>query len=808
MALWQDVRFAARLLIKDRWFTLAAATALALGIGANAAVFTFVNAVLLRGLPFDNPDRIVSLGVMNARGQRNGVSYPEFTDWREQTQTMALVAGMVGANINVSEEGKAPEQYRGSYISSTLFRIIGEKPVIGRGFTDDDDKKGAEPVAILTNGMWKKRYGGDTSVLGRTIKANSKVVTIVGVMAPDMQFPNNDDLWIPLEQLPQATLDPRREVRSLGVMGRLKPDVTLAQSQAEFAAIGQRLADLYPANKDFRPQVQRFDEQVNGGPIRIIFLSLMGAVAFVLLIACADVANLLLARASHRSREIAIRSALGASRWRVIRQLLIESLLLAGISGAAGFVLAVAGVRWFDRATQDVGKPYWMTFDMDATVFAFMAAVCLGTAILFGLAPALHVSKTDANEVLKEGGRSGTAGVRARRWTGALIVTELILTIVLLAGAGFMMKSFITLYQLELGLDTSHMLTAQLILPLTKYPQPGPRTAVFEQFEERLRGINTIQSSTLTTNVPLLGGFVRSLEVEGHPPAAGDTKPVVTMLTVGDTYFDTVKIRLLQGRALNRGDGLPGHEAAVVNQRFASMYFPSDDPIGRRILLTTDPPTPGAAWTTIVGVAPNIRQRDVREPRPDPVVYLPYRADPQRQATLMVRTLADPALVVASVRDALRVIEPDLPLFRIETMDQTLARQRWQYEVFGSMFGVFAAIALVLSSVGLYAVTSYSVTQRTQEIGIRMALGAKPGGMLWMVLKRALIQLGIGLPIGIAGALGVGKILQSLLVQTAAGDPLTLVLVIGILVAVAVLACLWPARRAARLDPMRALRCE
>jgi predicted permease len=807
MALWQDLRFAARLLVKDRWFTLAAATALALGIGANAAVFTFVNAVLLRGLPFDTPDRIVSLAVMNARGQRNGVSYPEFTDWREQTQTMALVAGMVGANINVSEEGKAPEQYRGSYISSTLFRIIGEKPVIGRAFTDDDDKKGAEPVAILTNGMWKKRYGGDTSVLGRTIKANSKIVTIVGVMAPGMQFPNNDDLWIPLEQLPQATLDPRREVRSLGVMGRLKPDVNLAQSQAEFAAIGQRLADLYPANKEFRPQVQRFDEQVNGGPIRIVFLSLMGAVAFVLLIACADVANLLLARASHRSREIAIRSALGASRWRVIRQLLIESLLLAAISGVGGFVLAVAGVRWFDRATQDVGKPYWMTFDMDATVFAFMAAVCLGTAILFGLAPALHISKTDANDVLKEGGRGGTAGVRARRWTGALIVTELILTIVLLSGAGFMMKSFVSLYRLEAGLDTSHMLTAQMILPLTKYPQPGPRTAVFEQFEERLRGINTIQSSTLTTNVPLLGGFVRSLEVEGHPPAPGDTKPVVTMVTIGDTYFDTLNIRLLEGRALSRGDGLPGHEVAVVNQRFASMYFPNDDPIGRRILLT-DPLTPAAAWTTIVGVAPNIRQRDVREPRPDPVVYLPYRADPQRQATLMVRTLADPAQVAASLRDALQLIEPDLPLFRIETMEQTLARQRWQYQVFGSMFGVFAAIALVLSSVGLYAVTSYSVTQRTQEIGIRMALGAKPLGMLWMVLKRALIQVGIGLPIGIAGAFGVGKLLQSLLVQTAAGDPLTLVLVIALLVGVAVLACLWPARRAARLDPMRALRYE
>jgi len=806
--LWQDVRFAARLLIKNGWFTLAAATALALGIGANVAVFTFVNAVLLRGLPFDEPDRIISLSVINARGQRSGVSYPEFGDWREQSQTMAELSAYVGANINVSEEGKAPEQYRGSYISANLFRLIGERPVLGRGFTDADDRKGAEPVALLTSGLWKNRYGSDPSILGRTIKANSKLVTIVGVMGPDMQFPNNDDLWIPFEQLPEATLDPRRDIRNLGVMGRLKPDVSLPQAQAEFAAIGQRLAEIYPPNKEFRPQLMKFDEQVNGGPIRIVFLSLMGAVAFVLLIACADVANLLLARASQRSREIAIRSALGASRWRVVRQLLIESLLLALISGAAGLAIAIAGIRWFDRATQNVGKPYWMTFDMDATVFAFIAAICLGTAIVFGLAPALHTSKTDANETLKEGGRGGTSGVRARRWTSALIVTELILTVVLLAGAGLIMKSFLTLYRLELGLDISHLLTMQMVLPLTKYPQPGPRTEVYQQFEERLQGINTIQAATLTTNPPLMGGYLRSLEVDGRSIAVGETKPTVTMVTVGDTYFDTLNLRLTRGRTLNRSDGLAGHEAAVVNQRFASLYFANEDPIGRRIRLTTDPPTGDPEWTTIVGVAPNIRQRDVRLPQPDPVVYLPYRADPQRAVALLVRTMADPAKVTASVREALRVVEPDLPLFRIETMDQMLSRQRWQFQVFGSMFAGFAGIALILSSVGLYAVTAYSVAQRTQEIGIRMALGAQPRGMLWMVLRRALVQLAIGLPIGVVGAYGVGKILESVLVQTGPGDPLTLSSVVILLIAVAVLACLWPARRAAKMDPMLALRCE
>jgi putative ABC transport system permease protein len=808
MALWQDVRFAARLLVKDRWFTLAAATALALGIGANAAVFTFVNAVLIRGLPFEDPDQIIAMSVRDARGRQSGVSYPEFGDWREQAQSLSHMVATVGATVNVSDEGKTPEQFQGSYVSASLFPMIGERPVLGRLFTEADDRKGAEPVAILGNGIWKNRYGADPSILGRTIKANSKVYTVIGVMRPDMQFPNNDALWMPLEQLPPATLDPRREIRSLFVIGRLKKDTSLPQAQAEFAAIGQRLADTYPANKDFRPYLQTFLDRSSGGPLRTVFLALMGAVAFVLLIACADVANLLLARATHRSREIAIRSALGASRWRVVRQLLIESLLLALISGAGGLVFAIAGIRWFDRATQDVGKPYWMTFNMDATVVAFMAAVCLGTAIVFGLAPALHISKTDANEILKEGGRGGTSGVRARRWTGVLIVTELVLTVVLLAGAGFMMKSFLELYRFELGLDISHILTMQLYLPQTKYPEPGPRTAVYEQFEERLRGIGEIQASSLANTAPLMGGFTRMLEVEGHPPATPESRQDVTIVSIGDTYFDTLNLKLARGRALNREDGRPGHEAAVVNQRLATMYFPSEDPIGRRIKLTADPPGAHEEWTTIVGIAPTVRQRFIREPQPDPIVYLPYRADPQRNATLMIRTFADPGKVTASVREALRVVEPDLPLFRIATMSQLLGRQRWPFQVFGTMFAVFAGIALVLSSVGLYAVTAYSVTQRTQEIGIRMALGAQPRGMLWLVLRRALIQLAIGLSLGVAGAFGVGKILQSILIQTSAGDPVTLGLVVVLLIAVALLASLWPARRAAGLDPMLALRYE
>ena len=477
MNLWQDVRFGARLLVKDRWFTLAAATALALGIGANAAVFTFVNAVLVRGLPFHEPDRIMALYTEDDRGRQRGASDLDFEDWRAESRTFSDMAGFSGAPVNVSDEGRAPERFQGAYVTGNLFRVIGQPPAIGRDFTPEDDQPGAEPVTIIGHRVWQNRYDSDPAVLGRTLKANSKVVTIIGVMPTDMRFPFNSDIWIPRAQLPPETQG-RRDRRAMQVLGRLAEGTSVEQARVELASIGQRLAQAYPAtNENMTPNLMRFNERVSGGQIRLIFLALQGAVAFVLLIACANVASLLLARSAHRTQEISVRVALGAGRWRVVRQLLVESVMLALIAGVGGFGLAAAGVRWFDAATQDVGKPYWMEFTMDGTVFAFMAAVCLATGIIFGLAPALHVSKTDVNAVLKEGGRGGTGGLRVRRWTRALIVAEIALTIVLLAGAGFMMRSFLTLYRMDLGVDTSQLLTMRLYLPLTKYPELGPRTS-------------------------------------------------------------------------------------------------------------------------------------------------------------------------------------------------------------------------------------------------------------------------------------------------------------------------------------------
>jgi putative ABC transport system permease protein len=816
MTLWQDLRYAARLLVKDRWFTAIAATALALGIGVNATMFTIVNAVLIRGLPFAQPARIISIGMLDARGRPAGVSRLDFYDWRDGSRAFSGLTLFLGSQANVSDEGRPPEQFNGTYQSANMFAQIGQRPVIGRDFTVDDDQPGAAPVVILGNGIWKSRYGSDPNILTKSIKVNSLLASVIGVMPPDMKFPFNNELWLPVSMLPPELTNSKRNVRNFQVLGRLGDGVTLAQARSEIVTIAAKLAKDYPdTNKDFRPDVMTFDQRVAPPQLRLIFLSLMGAVAFVLLIAIANVANLLLGRATGRSREIAVRVSLGAGRWRIVRQLLVESVLLAALSGVLGLALSTIGIKWFDSVvTTDVGKPYWMTFTMDPIVFVFLTAVCLATGILFGLAPALHVSKTDINEVMKEGGgRSGTAGPRARRWTSALIVGEIALTVVLLAGAGFMMRSFMALYRMDLGFETSQLLTMRLTLPLTKYPKGEPRTALYQRLEERLRGVSAIQAAALTSSPPMFGGFLRQLTIDGRPLSPGDRAPEVTVVSVSAGYFDTLGVRLVRGRTFNDADGTPGHESAIVNQRFVAMHFPGEDPVGQHIRLLDTAPVRAydvspAAAATIVGVVPTVRQRNFQEPDPDPVAYLPYRADPQRFVTLIVRSRSDPSRITPLVREEMRALEPDLPLFQIQTMDQLLAQLRFSFRVFGSMFAIFAVIALALSAVGLYAVTAYSVAQRTQEIGVRMALGAQPEQVLWLVLRRALVQLAIGLPIGVAGAFAVGRLMQSVLAQTSGRDPLTIGAIALLMCAVSLAACVWPAHRATRLDPVAALRNE
>jgi predicted permease len=810
MSILEDIRFAARLLVKGRWMTVVAVVALALGIAANAAVFTFVNAVIIRGVPFPDADRVVAIGTQDARNRQMGVSYYDFLDWREAARSFSDIALMAQPTFNVSEPGTAPERYNGAYVSGNTFRLIGEQALLGRAFIPEDDVDGARPVVVLGYGMWQSRYAGDPAVLGKTIKVNDLLATVVGVMPQGMQFPANTDLWLPFGT---ATINrgQSRQARNYQVIARLADGVTIPQARSELTTITARLARDYPqTNQGIEPTVVTYNERATPNQIRLVFWSLMGAVGFVLLIACSNVANLLLARSAERAKEVGLRLSLGATRGRVIRQLLVESVMLSLIGGIVGTPLAYAGIRIFDSLTQNVGKPYWMEFSIDPSVLLFFFAICFVTGVVFGLAPALHVSRTSLNEVLKEGGRSGSTGIRARRWTNGLLVVQVALTLVLLAGAGFMMRSFFVLYRLDLGFETPHLLTMQVNLTDRKYPTPPQRNDFARRLRERLQGIGALDSVTTASNFPLSGGWLLELTIGGRTDP-NSRRPMVTLVGTDAKYFDTVGIRIVRGRGFNASDETPGRGGVIVNQWFAETHFKGEDPIGRQISLKEDVADGiDLKSQTIIGVSTTVRQRDIQNIDPDPVVYVPYFLGPNmgRTVAVMVRTSGETAAAVPLIRQAVLALDGDIPVFNVRTMDELLAQRRWQYQIFGGMFAVFAGIALLLAAVGLYAVMAYSVTQRTQEIGVRMVLGAPPGDVVWLFLRRALALVAVGLTIGMSGAFGVGRLLQSILVQSSGRDMPVLLSIALLMIVVAVTACVWPARRATRLNPVAALRYE
>jgi predicted permease len=813
MSFFQDLRYAVRLLLKDRWFTAVAAVVLALGIGANNAVFTIVNAVLLRSMPFANPEQLVVMLTRDTRGRQSGVSLADFDDWRSSSRTLSGMSMVFSGSFNVSDEGRIPEQYPGAYVSANYFKMIGITPILGRDFGPEDDGPGGPPVVMLSNAVWQQRYGSVPSVLGTQVRLNGITATVIGVMPQGLGFPQGEQIWLPMSQFPPALRQQPRQARNFFVIGRLAGGVTIEQARAELNAIGGALATKYPdTNKDLAPYPDPLQGLIVGSQIRLLFWTLLGAVGFVLLIACSNVANLLLARAARRTGEMSVRVAIGASRWQVIRQLLTESVLLAFVAGALGLLLSVAGIRWFDAETQNVGRPFWMVFSMDWRTFGFLFAVCIVTGVLFGLAPALHVSRTNVNETLKEGGRSGSTGIRARRWANSLIVAQLALTLVLLAGAGFMMRSFFEMYNRDIGIDTSRVLTMQMILPVRKYPTAESRSRFMAQVEERLSTTADIEAVSIATSLPGGGGGARPLEFAGRPNVAENEQPRVTWLSVGSRYFDAIGAPVVQGRAFAESDGLAGRESAIVNKRLVDMYFKGQNPVDAQIrFAATGPGQPATAWLTIVGVAPNVRQRiDNQSSDADPIVYIPHRQNPTltNAVALIARTRAGAARAGQTLREEMRAVDPDQAIFNIRTLDEVMSQQRFLHRVFGTMFSVFAVIALILAAVGLYAVTAYAVTQHTREIGMRMVLGAAPAQVIALFLRRGAVQLGIGLVIGVAGAFGVGRLLQAILVQTSPRDPLTLVSIVALLTIVAAVACIIPALRATRLDPLHALRHE
>lgn len=808
----RDLRFAARMLTKERWITLAAVVALAVGIAANTTVFTIVNAILLRPLPFEEADRIVAVGTRagNIRTLTAGVSYADFEDWRAATQTFEGLSAMRETTMNVGDERLAPERFIGSYISANAFVVLRQQPLLGRHFSSDDDRRGATPVVILGHSLWQNRYASDPDVLGRRIRVNGVPSVVVGVMPDGFSFPTRSRLWQPLALLSDSTLA-SRGARDLSAFGRLAHGTSIEQAVVELRGIAGALADQYPAtNRDVVPIVAPYHERSVGGRGRSTLPVLMGVVAVVLLMACANVANLLLGRAATRSHEMSVRMAIGAGRGQVVRQLLIESLLLATLAGAVGWTLSLTAIRAIYSALGGNELPYWIRFTVDERVFAFLLGISLATALLFGLVPALQVSKPGIAGILTEAGRTTVGTRRSRRWTHGLVVFQLALTPILLTGGALMMRSIVAQYQIDPGVSTNGITWAGMDLPDAKYPTADDRARFYQQLDQRLAAMPGIDAG-LVSHAPFGGGVARNLWLDDEVVGREPRRPRVLVVTTGPRYFQTFRRRIVRGSELPLSDAKEGAPSVIVNEWLAAVW-PGEDPIGRRIRLT---PLSGASagpeWFTIAGIAPNIRQSSTNDASGrDGVVYMSYGSNPVPRSNIVARSNADLRAVVSAVREQVRAIDPDLPLFEIMTLDDLLAAsdERVGLRVFGTMFVVFALVALLLATVGLYAVTAYAAAQRTREIGVRVALGALPTHIWWLITRHAALQLGIGLLIGTVGALGIGQLLGSMLVGTEATDAGTLVGVVGLLAVVGLSASFVPARRAMRLDPAAVLRSD
>lgn len=800
-----DARFAARLLAKERWFAAAAILPLALGIGVTTMVVTIINGYNLRGLPVENSERVMYVGSRDQSGRDRGLSYRDYQDWRA-ARSFASMGAFAGAILTVGDKGLSPESLGGAYLSYETFTILGEAPMVGRGFLPDDDRAGAPPVVILGHRLWASRYSGDPSVIGRSITINATSATIVGVMRDGFEFPYREAVWMPLAQMPGIDKGGRNEP-ALGAIGRLANDVEPEQARAELAAISVNLGHRSTkATDQVQPVVVRFGLQQAGrlGDQQPPLAALATAV-FVLLIACANVASLLLARSAGRSREIAIRASIGATRWRIMRQLIVESLMLSLVAGALGIWLSRFGVQFVaDAFGRNV--PYWMHFPVDSRVAWVLVGLCCASTLAFGLGPALIVSKIDSGGLMKEGGRTGIAP-RVGRLTQLLLIGELAVTVVLLAGAGLMMRSFLAVYRADQIIDPSKVLTTVIALPEEEYRSSDQRSTFFRELDDRLRQTPGLEAASLASVRPFTGGPSQRISFPGRPAAAPDTQPAAVVVAIGPRYFDALQVPVLRGRYFNSLDGTPGHQAVVVNQRFVDMFYANEDPIGRVIRLNdvnTDPAN--APWLTIVGVAPTIRQSIAAGTRP--VVYVPLASHGGFRASIVVGHVSDPVGIVLRLRQEIAAADPDVTLFNVRPLAELLDDSRLQPRLIGTIIAVFAGIALLLSVVGLYAFTAYAVQQRTHEIGVRMALGAQSVQVVTLFLRRGMLALGTGLAIGLAGAFGVGRLLQGLLIQTSPTDPVTLAFIMLLLAVVSFAACVLPARRAAKLDPLTVLRRE
>jgi len=807
----QDLRFGARMLMKNPGFTLIAVLTLALGIGANTAMFSVVNAVLLRPLPYPAAEQLVQLNHHYPKQNlRASVSPVSFAHYRQVSQSFAEIGAMTGWEANLTGQGE-PERLRGARVTASFFHTLGVNVARGRGFTRDDDQPGRNRVVIVSDGLWRRRFGGAAELVNQTITINGENYIVIGVVPPGFEFGREFgetvEVWTPLAFTPEQ-LDARQwRQEFLGVFARLKPNVTLPQAQAEMETIaaGVRQQQWPVGEAAGWSLLMRPLAEVVVGDVRRPLWMLLGAVGFVLLIACANVANLLLARAVARQKEIALRAALGATRRRVSAQLLAESLLLASLGGACGWLLAYGGVKLLTGVTQ-INLPRWHEVGLDWRVFGFTALVSLATGMLFGLVPAWQAVRVDLNELLKAGGRSEATG--RRPWRSGLVIVELALSLVLLIGAGLLVRSLQRVQQVNPGFRPAGLLVMQTALPRSRYRTPAQTDAFYQQLLGRMRALPGVQSVGATSILPLSGVSAppSNFEIEGRAPAPGQVPPHGDRWAITADYFQTMQIPLLRGRAFTESDQAESQTVAIIDESMARQHWPDENPIGKRLSFQRDPQG-NPVWREIVGLVGHVKPGSLeREARGQ--CYVPHRQLSAGGMFLVVRTAHEPASLAASVRNVIRQADAELPVFRVTTMEQLVAASLAQRRFTLAAFGLFAGVALLLAAIGLYGVLAYVVAQRTHEIGVRLALGAQSGDVLRLIVGQGMKLALAGLLIGLGSALALTRLLQPLLFGVRATDPMTFGGIALLLLLVAFLACWIPARRATKVDPLIALRHE
>lgn len=812
-----EFRFALRSLLKTPGFTIVAVITVALAIAANTAVFSLVNALLIRPLPFQAPQNLVLLfEKFTAQGlDQIPVSAPEYLDWEKQTRSYERIAAFDFANFNLTG-GDMPERIQGAAVTPSLFPLLGVHPIKGRVFNESEFGEGNDGVVVISERLWRRRFNSDPQLVGTQLSINGRSFSVVGIMPTNFEFPlplfgvqggtfaERADIWKPIA-FNKAELESRGS-RSYGVIGRLKPGVTVTQAQAEADTIVANWHPLFPDNYEpatkFGATIYPLHNLVIGG-MRPALMILLGAVAVVLLIACANLTTMLLARAGAREREFAIRLALGAGRTQLVRQMLSESILLALVGGSAGVVLAVWGLDLL-RSIGAQTVPRLAEVNLDLRVLLVTLGVAVVTGIVIGLIPALASGKPELTEALKEGGRGSTSGLRRNRLRNALVVAEVALALVLLVGASLLLKSFVRLQNVHPGFEPKNVLTMEVALPLLKYPRGKPVADFFAEATRRVKALPGVEAAAFTTILPLSGtNSDSSFAIEGRDPTAEKVYPDEEIRGITPEYFSVLKVPLLQGRFFNDGDQFEGPGVIIVNNAFAKKWFPNQEVAGKRITFN-DPRKPDVKWLTIVGVVGDMRHRGL-DLDPKPEYYQAHNQTPYRGMILTVRSVQDPRSLTSAIRREISGLDPDLPAANVRTLDQVTADSIAPRRLSVVLIGVFAAVALVLASVGIYGVMSFLVVQRTHEIGVRMALGAQRSDVLRLVLGRAAKLVFIGTAVGLFLGVFSNQALRALLYNVGAFDLMTFVSVTVALAAVSLLASYIPARRATQADPMIAL---